>query len=92
MSTVTTSMPKTPEQKHAAARQSQAMGRFGGVLILLVFLGLPALTVGTILYALIQRNRRRYAMVLIGMLVGMAIAGLSLFAGAISGALRPSIS
>ena len=76
MSTVTASMPKTPEQKHAAARQSQAMGRFGGVLILLVFLGLPALTVGTILYALIQRNRRRYAMVLIGMLVGMAVVGL----------------
>jgi hypothetical protein len=55
MATVTPSMPKTPEQKHAAARQSQALGRFGGILVLLIFLGLPAL----------------------GMLVGMALVGLS---------------
>lgn len=34
MATVNISAPKTPEQKHAAARQSQVMGRFGGLLIL----------------------------------------------------------
>jgi hypothetical protein len=69
--------PRTPEQKHAAARHSQAMGRFGGVLILLVFLGIPALFVGFILYGMARRNRRRYAIVLLGMLVGMVIIALS---------------
>lgn len=77
MSTVVTPTPKTPEQKHAAARQSQTMGRFGGVLILLVFLGLPTLVVGMILYGMTTRNRRRYAILLIGMLLGMAVVGLS---------------
>jgi hypothetical protein len=69
--------PKTPEQKHAAARQSQAMGRFGGVLILLVFLGAPVLFVGLLLYRMVQRNKRRYAIVLLGMLIGMAVVGLA---------------
>src|SRR5205823_3607793 len=71
------SAPKTPEQKHAAARQSQVMGRFGGLLILLVFLGIPALAVGLMLYSMACRNRRRYAILLLGMLVGMALVGLS---------------
>lgn len=77
MSTVATSTPKTPEQKHAAARQSQILGWFGGVLILLLFLELPALVVGIVLYPLAQQNRRRYAILLIGMLIGMAIVGVS---------------
>jgi hypothetical protein len=77
MSTVATSTPKTPEQKHAAARQSQTMGRFGGVLILMLFLGLPTLAVGMILYGMTTRDRRRYAILLIGMLLGMAVVGLS---------------
>jgi len=77
MSTVATSTPKTPEQKHAAARQSQTMGRVGGVLILMLFLGLPTLAVGMILYAMTTRDRRRYAILLIGMLIGMAVVGLS---------------
>jgi hypothetical protein len=53
------------------------MSRFGGVLILLLFLGVPTLTVGTILYSMTTRDRRRYAILLIGMLVGMAVVGLS---------------
>lgn len=69
--------PRTPAQKHAAARQSQAMGRFGGVLILLTVLGVPALFVGLILYGMARRSRRRYAIVLLGMLVGMTVIGLS---------------
>jgi len=77
MSTVATSTPKTPEQKHAAARQSQTMGRFGGMLILMLFLGLPALAVGMILYGMTTRNRRRYAILLVGMLLGMVVVGLS---------------
>jgi hypothetical protein len=77
MATVNASVPKTPEQRHAAARQSQAMGRFGGVLVLLVFLGIPALVVGLILYGMAHRDRRRYAILLLGMLVGMALVGLS---------------
>ncbi len=77
MSTTTVSTPKTPEQKHAAARQSKSMGRFGGILVLLVFLELPALVVGAVIYGMAQRSRRRYAIVLIGMLVGMALVGLS---------------
>jgi hypothetical protein len=77
MSTVATSTPKTPEQKHTAARQSQTMGRFGGVLILMLFLGLPALAVGIVLYGMARRNTRRYTILLIGMLLGMAVVGLS---------------
>jgi hypothetical protein len=53
------------------------MGRFGGVLILLLFLGLPSLAVGMILYGMTARNRRRYAILLIGMLLGMVVVGLS---------------
>src|SRR5881275_940202 len=82
-------VPRTPAQKHAAARQSQSMGRFGGGLILLVALGLPALIVGLILYGFVAAKRReyaragqpnitrrRYAILLLGVLVGMIVVGL----------------
>ena len=42
--------PQTPAQKHTAARQSQSMGRLGGMLILLLFLGAPAFVAGLVLY------------------------------------------
>jgi len=82
-------LPRTPAQNHAAARQSQSMARLGGVFILLIFLGAPALIVGMILYGFVAGNRRtyiesrqtqitrwRYAMLLLGMLVGMTVVGL----------------
>lgn len=81
--------PQTPAQKHTAARQSQSMGRLGGMLILLLFLGAPAFVVGLVLYGLVAGNRRRYielkqthitrrryAVLLLGMLVGMVAVGL----------------
>jgi hypothetical protein len=90
--TTQTSRPyasRTPAQKHAAARQSQALSRLGGMLILLLALGAPAFVVGVILYAFVAANRRshleaaqtqivrrRYAIVLLGMLVGMAVIWL----------------
>src|SRR5215212_9113314 len=82
--------PRTPAQKHTAARQSQSTGRLGGMLILLLFLGAPALLVGLVLYGFVSSNRRtyielkqtqitrwRYAILLLGMLVGMIVVGLT---------------
>jgi hypothetical protein len=65
------------------------MSRLGGMLILLIALGAPAFVVGVILYGFVAANRRghleagqsqvvrwRYAILLLGMLVGMAVVGL----------------
>lgn len=66
------------------------MGRLGGMLILLFFLGAPAFVAGLVLYGLVAGNRRtyielkqtqvtrrRYAILLLGMLVGMIMLGLT---------------
>src|SRR6266545_4519238 len=73
--TTTTQEPKTPAQKHAQARQAQAMSRLGGVLVLLFVLGIPAVFVGLLLYGLVRKSRRRLAILALGMLVGMAVVG-----------------
>ena len=65
------------------------MSTLGGMLILLLFLGAPAFVAGLILYGLVASNRRtyielkqtqvtrrRYAILLLGMLVGGAVVGL----------------
>ena len=65
------------------------MNRLGGMLILLGVFGAPAFVVGLLLYGFVAANRRghleaaqmqiprrRYALVSIGMLVGMAVVGL----------------
>lgn len=65
------------------------MSTLGGMLILLIFLGAPAFVAGLILYGLVAGNRRtyielkqtqitrrRYAILLLGMLVGAAVVGL----------------
>ncbi len=73
--TTTTHIPKTPAQKHAQARQAQAMSRLGGVLILLVFLGIPVVFVGLLLYGFVRKSRRRLGILALGMLVGLAVVG-----------------
>ena len=65
------------------------MSRLGGMFILLVFLGAPALLVGLLLYGFVAMNRRvyletrqtgiarrRYTILLLGMLVGAVVVGL----------------
>lgn len=71
----TTHRAKTPAQKHAQARQAQAISRLGGVLILLVFLGIPSVVVGLLLYGLVRKSRRRLGILALGMLVGLAVVG-----------------
>jgi hypothetical protein len=73
--TTMTHIPKTPAQKHAQARQAQAMSRLGGVLILLIFLGIPTVFVGLLLYSLVRKSRRRLGILTLGMLVGLTVAG-----------------
>ncbi len=73
--TTTTHIPKTPAQKHAQARQAQAMSRLGGVLILLVFLGIPVVFVGLLLYSLVRKSRRRLAILAPAMLIGLVVVG-----------------
>jgi hypothetical protein len=67
---------QTPAQKHEAARQAQALSRLGGMLVLLVFLGVPAVLAGFVLFGFVQKNRRRLGMVAAGMLIGLVIVGL----------------
>jgi hypothetical protein len=74
--TSTRQLPKTPAEKHAQARQAQAMSRLGGVLLLLVFLGIPAVAAALLLYGLARKNRRRLGIVALGMLVGLVVVGL----------------
>src|SRR4051812_45949292 len=67
---------KTPAEKHAQARQAQSLSRVGGVLVLLVLLGVPAVAAALLLYALARKNRRRLGIVALGMLVGLLVVGL----------------
>src|SRR5690349_13304625 len=69
-------LSKTPAEKHAQARQAQAMSRLGGIVVLLVFLGVPTVAAAVLLYGLGRKNRRRLGIVALGMLVGLLVVGL----------------
>src|SRR6266545_1569461 len=73
--TPTTQLPKAPAHKHAQARQAQALSRLGGVLVLFLFLGIPTVFVGLLLYGFVRKSRRRLGFLALGMLVGLAVVG-----------------
>jgi hypothetical protein len=69
-------LSKTPAEKHAQARQAQAMSRLGGIVVLLLFLGVPTVGAALLLYGLARKSRRRLGIVALGMLIGLLVVGL----------------
>src|SRR4029079_1677818 len=72
----TRQLSKTPSEKHAQARQAQAMSRLGGVLVLLLFLGVPTVAAALLLYGLAEDHLRRLGSLGLGMLAGLVVVGL----------------
>lgn len=68
---------RTPAEKQASARQQQALNRIGGVFVFALLAGVPAAATGLLLYSMARRNRRHLQFLLLGMLVGLVLVGLS---------------